>query len=112
MQHKFTRVAIKLGERYSIEICQYCGLESQRYKTTRLWIVDGKISNSAPECTRSKVDDIYTKYDVPVPVESIMEDATVIIKVLYDDMMQAWGFANGQGMLMARRFLESKGMEI
>lgn len=109
MQHKFTRVAILLGHRFSTEYCENCGCESQRYKSgSRRWIVDGKIVDTAPECIGIDIKDAQLKYNLPVPVESIMEDATVIIKLLYDDWMQIHGFDGTRSMRIAKTFLESK----
>jgi len=109
MQHKFPRITIQLGHRFSTEECEYCGCISQRYKTgTRRYIDDrGMFLPAAPECTGPNTDDIHIKHQIPVPVESILEDAMVIIKLLYEEALPIIGTGN-KPMRMAKTFLESK----
>lgn len=105
MAHTFPRQAIQLGHRHSVEWCQNCGIESHRYKSgCRAYVVHGKVTTEVPACSAENID-VHLKYNVSIPIESQLDDATVIIKLLLDNS------GNYNTVRMANNFLKSRGVQ-
>lgn len=93
--HSFQRVKIQYPDKYAIETCTHCGVESKRYNgaASRQYKVDGKWQAKAPECG----SDLPAAGVVLVRdhghgdhfLKAYLFDAKVIINLLLDDLQAA-----------------------